>query len=774
MNINTTLACLGAIGIIATVHAEELQDLTKPDSAGDRTSVTINGKVAKMTYPAKNAFDNDLKTFVCAQVGPSAARPFELNYVFDDPVVVNCYRMHAYSTAGNGGYPKAWLFEGSNDGTAWTKLDERQGQSFSKGKWLDYSCENNTAFKHYRLKIVEGLSAKRFDLGEVELCFAGASPKTEETKEDAATNPKETTTGGGETFADLTKPGDSATRAFATVNGAAVKMTYPAQNVFDDDLKTFACAQKPPSEAAPFEIGYDFGEAVKVNCYRMHPFSSAGNAGFPKSWIFEGSNDGTAWTKLDERKGQVLAKGKWYTYICGNAAAYSRYRVKVTEGYSPKRFDFGEMELGFVSDGEAAPATAKEPAKFRDLTKPDEAAKRTVATINGAKVSMSGKGNGSDGSKYPPENIFDDDLKTFTCAQKGPTPAAPIELNYDFGEAVKVNCYRLYGYSTAGNGGYPKTWTFEGSNDGASWTKLDERKGEKLTKEAWHTYRFGNDAAYRHYRLKVTEGLSPKRFDLGEMEIGFEPGNAIASAQEGKTFRLASYNIHHGEAKGSKYDVRRSLDVVEWETQDFIGMNEVDWKSKRVEGADTPADIASITGRHVEYGKAKPYGGGFYGNAVVSKEEPISVEMIDLPRGNGQNGLKCVLVLCEFADLWFGSMHLDLRENLENQLKSVEIVRGIVAEKSKTKPVFLCGDWNNEPDSEPLVKLGEFMTVISDIYSPTYNGFQPRECAPTDEVCIDYIAVDSAHASKVAVTAQTVKYDFTSDHNPIMVTLVFI
>ena len=38
----------------------------------------------------------------------------------------------------------------------------------------------------------------------------------------------------------------------------------PAQNVFDDDLKTFACAQKPPSEAAPFEIGYDFGEAVNA------------------------------------------------------------------------------------------------------------------------------------------------------------------------------------------------------------------------------------------------------------------------------------------------------------------------------------------------------------------------------------------------------------------------------------------------------------------------------------------------------------------------------
>jgi endonuclease/exonuclease/phosphatase family metal-dependent hydrolase len=408
---------------------------------------------------------------------------------------------------------------------------------------------------------------------------------------------------------------------------------------------------------------------------------------------------------------------------------------------------------------------------FADLTRSADCASRAFATINGARVAMAGKGSGSDGSKYPPENVFDDNLTTFTCAQKGPSPSAPLEINYDFGEAVKVNCYRLFAYSTAANGGYPKTWTFEGSNDGAAWKVLDERTDRKLTRNAWQTYRFAGEGAYRYYRLKITQGLSAKRFDLGEMEIGYEPGNHAAAKRARKTMNLATYNIHHGEAKGAKYDVKRSLAAVDWESQDYIGMNEVDWKSKRVGGADTPADIAAATGRHVEYAKAKPYGGGFYGNAVVSREKPISVERIDLPRGDGRNGLKCVLLLCEYPDLWFGSMHLDLRANLSNQLKSVEIVRGVVEEKSKTKPVFLCGDWNNEPDSEPLKKIGEFMTVVSDVYSQTYNGFTPLENAPTDERCIDFIAVDKAHTGRVAVVEQTVKYDFTSDHNPVFVTV---
>ena len=109
--------------------------------------------------------------------------------------------------------------------------------------------------------------------------------------------------------------------------------------------------------------------------------------------------------------------------------------------------------------------------------------------------------------------------------------------------------------------------------------------------------------------------------------------SATLSSFAGQTLNLAHYNIHHGEPKRGKYDVRRTLAAVEWEKQDLIAMNEVDWKSKRVGGADTPADIERLTGRHVEYVKAKPYGGGFYGNAVVSKEKPLSVVTRKPPEG---------------------------------------------------------------------------------------------------------------------------------------------
>ena len=235
-----------------------------------------------------------------------------------------------------------------------------------------------------------------------------------------------------------------------------------------------------------------------------------------------------------------------------------------------------------------------------------------------------------------------------------------------------------------------------------------------------------------------------------------------------ETLNLAHYNIHHGEPKRGKYDIERTLKAIEWEKQDLIAMNEVDWKSKRVGGADTPEDIRRLTGRYVEYVRAKPYGGGYYGNAVVSKEKPLSVERVDLPRGDGSGRVKCALILCEFTNYWFGTAHLDLRANLTNQLKSVEIIRGIVSKKSKTKPVFLTGDWNNEPDSETLKKMREFMTILSDEKARTYTGFRVKP--KNDEICIDYIAVDTAHADKVSVKERHVKQgDFTSDHNPVFV-----
>jgi hypothetical protein len=50
----------------------------------------------------------------------------------------------------------------------------------------------------------------------------------------------------------------------------------------------------------------------------------------------------------------------------------------------------------------------------------------------------------------------------------------------------------------------PKTWTFQGSDNGADWTQLDSQSNVTNWTAAYNEYHFANAAAYRHYRLRIT------------------------------------------------------------------------------------------------------------------------------------------------------------------------------------------------------------------------------------------------------------------------------
>ena len=220
-----------------------------------------------------------------------------------------------------------------------------------------------------------------------------------------------------------------------------------------------------------------------------------------------------------------------------------------------------------------------------------------------------------------------------------------------------------------------------------------------------------------------------------------------------------SYNIRHCQGVDRSVDVKRVADAIIRENPDFVGLNEVDRGTKRSGEVDEAEGLGRITGLHATFAEAIPLQGGGYGNAVLSREKPISVERVLLPGKEPR-----VLLLCEFTNCWFGTTHLDFGTH---QLKSVEIIRGVVAEKSATKPVFMTGDWNNTPNSKTLEAMKEFLTVISNERCRTFHGFKSHP--PESEYCIDYITVDSAHAAGVKVKDAHVTPDaVTSDHNPVV------
>ena len=226
----------------------------------------------------------------------------------------------------------------------------------------------------------------------------------------------------------------------------------------------------------------------------------------------------------------------------------------------------------------------------------------------------------------------------------------------------------------------------------------------------------------------------------------------VTAPRSGESFRIVSYNIHHGEGTDEKLSVWRVGCAVLSENPRFAGIQEVDRKTERVKGADSCRTLEKVTGLHATYAKTIDLQGGEYGIAVLSREIPQTVKRVPLPGAEPR-----MLLLCEFDDCWFGTTHLAV-ESEKARTESVEIIRREVAACSG-KPVFLTGDWNAKSDSTVLDGLREFLTVVSEEREPTCG-----------ESCIDYVAVDSAHRGEFAVRGRrVVPNEKASDHRPIVV-----
>ena len=235
--------------------------------------------------------------------------------------------------------------------------------------------------------------------------------------------------------------------------------------------------------------------------------------------------------------------------------------------------------------------------------------------------------------------------------------------------------------------------------------------------------------------------------------------------------RLMSYNVRHCQGLDGRLDVERTARRIASERPDFVGLQEIDCKTQRVKGIDESEELARLTGMTATFARAIPYEGGEYGVAILSRTAPLAVDRTPLPGREPR-----VLLLCEFEGCVFGTTHLAVDSEI-TRTKSVEIVRDRIRAFSKGKPTFLTGDWNSLPESDVLKGLGSDLTVLSDTMCQTFHGCKEKgpDKQPVDKsrFCIDYIAVDSAHAKEQLVAdAYVVEDRFTSDHAPIMVAVV--
>jgi hypothetical protein len=104
-------------------------------------------------------------------------------------------------------------------------------------------------------------------------------------------------------------------------------------------------------------------------------------------------------------------------------------------------------------------------------------------------------------------------------------------LTYKFSSSTSVTGYKVFPFILPNNNlsRTPKNWTFEGSNNGTTWTTLDTQTNQtSWSSEAGVTYAFSNSTSYLYYRLNCSVNNGDGYTAIGELQLNYLD-NSIAS-----------------------------------------------------------------------------------------------------------------------------------------------------------------------------------------------------------------------------------------------------
>lgn len=232
-----------------------------------------------------------------------------------------------------------------------------------------------------------------------------------------------------------------------------------------------------------------------------------------------------------------------------------------------------------------------------------------------------------------------------------------------------------------------------------------------------------------------------------------------------KSFRVMTYNIHHGAGLDGRVDLARLAAVILSERADIVALQEVDKGVARTDRRDLPAELAALTGLRCVFSNNFNFQGGEYGNAVLTRFPVLSATNLHytMLRPNEQRGLLQVRLDVEGHEVLFMNTHIDYRGDDAERLMNVRQIQSVVASQPG-KSVILCGDFNSTPDSRTHQMMrGQW----EDVWELVGQGSGFSYPATGASKRIDYVWISKASAIKPS-TAWVVNSS-ASDHLPVCV-----
>ena len=240
---------------------------------------------------------------------------------------------------------------------------------------------------------------------------------------------------------------------------------------------------------------------------------------------------------------------------------------------------------------------------------------------------------------------------------------------------------------------------------------------------------------------------------------------AIGSAQESNaTFRVMTYNIHHGEGLDGKVDLQRIADLIKREKADIVALQEVDKGVTRTARRDLPGEFAALTGMTCVFSNNYHFEGGEYGNAVLTRFPVVSWtnSHYRMLRPGEQRGILQLTLKVAGRDLVFFDTHIDYRGDDAERLINVDQINTLLPLYAG-KPLLMCGDFNDVPGSRTYEKLAANFT---DAWKAAGSGEGLSIPADKPRKRIDYLWI--LKGSPIEPVKAWVPESEASDHRPVV------
>ena len=157
--------------------------------------------------------------------------------------------------------------------------------------------------------------------------------------------------------------------------------------------------------------------------------------------------------------------------------------------------------------------------------------------------------------------LFDSSPVTKFLTANKPSATKPVTVSFALTEEKVITTYSL----TAANDESerdPKNWTLYGSADGVDYQQLDKQTGQSFSERGdVKTYTFSNTAAYRYYKLEITQNGNGGMTQLAELTLG--TGKAENDAQVGDSPMASEISGGPGQSftTSGAYDGKKALAV---------------------------------------------------------------------------------------------------------------------------------------------------------------------------------------------------------------------